>query len=339
MINEKLLQTFIDHHPQTTKGAALLFGQYAQRFGLQSIGDVYDTKAEFKRRYPGAITKARKSQGYPSVESLYKSAYADRVQKSYIPKILLFDIETAPMLAYVWKRWKENISLDQTVSEWFMICWSAKWLYSSEIMGDVLTSEEALAQDDTRIVKSLWELFNEADIVIAFNGLAFDVPKANTRFLAAGLNPPAPYHIVDPMKTLKKKFGFSSNKLDNLAMFFGIDTKLHTDFDLWKRCMQGDPEALSYMMEYNLKDTDILEEVFIKMLPWISNMPNISNIVEKDVCPFCGCEEPGIELDKLYYTGVNSYKLYRCPECGAIHRSRLPVKGFKPRASTVIDHR
>jgi hypothetical protein len=27
-------------------------------------------------------------------------------------KILLLDIETAPMKAYVWKRWKENISLD-----------------------------------------------------------------------------------------------------------------------------------------------------------------------------------------------------------------------------------
>lgn len=29
-----------------------------------------------------------------------------------LPKILIFDIETAPVKAYVWKTWKENISLD-----------------------------------------------------------------------------------------------------------------------------------------------------------------------------------------------------------------------------------
>ena len=45
------------------------------------------------------------------------------------PKILLFDVETAPMRAYVWGRWKQNISLNETISEWYMLCWSAKWLY------------------------------------------------------------------------------------------------------------------------------------------------------------------------------------------------------------------
>ena len=40
-----------------------------------------------------------------------------KIVEQYKPKILIFDIETAPMRAYVWKRWKENISLDQTISE------------------------------------------------------------------------------------------------------------------------------------------------------------------------------------------------------------------------------
>ena len=41
------------------------------------------------------------------------------------PKILIFDIETAPMQAFVWKRYKENVSLEQSISESYMICWSA----------------------------------------------------------------------------------------------------------------------------------------------------------------------------------------------------------------------
>ena len=84
------------------------------------------------------------------------------------PKILLFDVETAPMRAYVWGRWKQNISLNETISEWYILCWSAKWLYSNTIMYDKLTSEEAINQNDKRIVTNLWKLVDEADIVIAY---------------------------------------------------------------------------------------------------------------------------------------------------------------------------
>ena len=75
--------------------------------------------------------------------------------KKKFPKILILDIETSPLKAYVWKRWKENISLDQTISEWFMLCWSAKWLFSAETMSCSVTPEDALKEDDSRILKPL----------------------------------------------------------------------------------------------------------------------------------------------------------------------------------------
>lgn len=315
--------------------------------GVFSEQDVADTREEFLRMFPGLSSKLKHGQDYSmypvgkyaEAKPQYKPEYIEHVRRSYTPKVLVFDIETAPMTAYVWKRWKENISLDQTISEWFMLAWSAKWLYSTEIMGDVLTPAEALLQDDTRIVKHLWELVDEADIVIAFNGLNFDVPRMNTRFLACGLQPPKPYIVIDPMKTLKSRFGLSSNKLDLLAMLFGIETKLHTDFDLWKRCMMGDAEALEYMLKYNNKDVDILEEVYLRLRPWIVSHPNIANLVEKDVCPFCGTEEEGILLEgAYYYTGVNSYQLYRCPDCGAVYRSRKATHRFNPSSSTIVTH-
>ena len=76
------------------------------------------------------------------------------------PKILIFDIETSPMRAYVWNRWHTNIYLEQTISEWFCIAWSAKWLYSNEVIGEVVTSIEALKEDDSRIMKKLYELIS-----------------------------------------------------------------------------------------------------------------------------------------------------------------------------------
>src|SRR5690554_3159719 len=90
------------------------------------------------------------------------------------PKILIFDIETAPMKAFVWRRWKQNIYLDQTISEWFMISWAAKWLYDPHVMSGILTPEEIKKEDDTRIVRSIWQLIDEADIIIGHNCKKFD---------------------------------------------------------------------------------------------------------------------------------------------------------------------
>lgn len=248
--------------------------------------------------------------------------YKEGFEKKF-PKVLIFDIETSPMKAYVWKRWKENISLEQTISEWFMIAWSAKWLYGKTVMGEVLTPEEALNEDDSRIVKSLWELINQADVVVAHNGNAFDIPKMNSRFIIHGLPPTKPYFSVDTYRVAKRQFGFSSNKLDALAGYFGLAGKLDTDFDLWKRCLEGDAEALGYMLEYNKMDVKVLEEVYLKLLPWIKGHPNMNAFTDEEVvCTNCGSTEVELLEGEYYYTQVNKYQLLRCKHCGAIFRSR-----------------
>lgn len=234
-------------------------------------------------------------------------------------KILILDIETSPMKAYVWKRWKENISLDQTISEWFMISWSAKWLNSSDIMGEVLTSEEAINEDDFRIVKSLWILLDEADIVIAHNGSRFDIPKINSRFIINGFPPPKPYKQIDTLITAKKVFGFSSNKLDALATYFNIPNKIETDFELWKKSIEGDKEALSYMLKYNKQDVLILEKVYLKLRPWIYKHPNINTINGINKCPFCGSNSV-TKQDINVNLQVNTYSLYRCDTCNGFFR-------------------
>ena len=178
---------------------------------------------------------------------------------SNLPKILLLDIETSPLLAWVWSRWKQNIHLEQTVAEWFMLTWSAKWLLSNEMMSARLTGEEVLRQDDKRIVSELWKLINDCDIVIGHNAAAFDVPKISSRFIINGLTPPEPYKIIDTNLIAAKQFGFSSNKLDALAGYFGVVHKDDTDFQLWVDCLEGNEEALSYMETYNIKDVKILE--------------------------------------------------------------------------------
>lgn len=239
-----------------------------------------------------------------------------------LPKILIFDIETAPMAAFVWKRYKENVSLDQTISESFMLCWSAKWLYSEEVLGDCLTPEEARTEDDKRIVNSLYNLVTEADILVAYNGRNFDIPYMNQRFLHWMLPPYVPSHIVDPYETAKSVFRFSSNKMDAIATQLGLQNKIKTDFTLWKGCMIGNKECLDYMLKYNKQDVVVLEEIYCRFLPWIKNHPNVSNYLDnKNACVKCGSENLE-KLDRLFYTPSGQYELYRCKSCGAIFRGK-----------------
>jgi DNA polymerase elongation subunit (family B) len=244
-------------------------------------------------------------------------------EEKRLPKILIFDIETAPMQAFVWKRYKENISLDQTISESFMLCWSAKWLYDEVVLGDCLTQTEALTEDDLRITKSLYDLVNQADILVAYNGRNFDIPYMNQRFLVYGFPPYAPTHIVDPYETAKSVFRFSSNKMDHIATQLGLQNKLKTDFNLWKGCLLGDIKCLENMLTYNKQDVVVLEEIYCQMLPWIKNHPNISNYFDdKERCVKCGTDKILKLKNKFFYTHSGKYELYRCQECGAIFRGK-----------------
>ncbi len=236
-------------------------------------------------------------------------------------KILLLDIETAPVKAYVWRMWKENISPCQVISDWFMLSWSAKWLGESEIMSDALTGEEAILENDERIVFSIWQLLNEADILIHHNGIKFDEPRLKSRFIINGFPPTTPYKQIDTCKIAKQQFGFSSNKLDALATYFGIENKIETNFNLWKSCLDGDQEALNYMREYNEMDVLILEKVYLKLRPYIKGHVNIGLFEDKDnVCPHCGSDNLNIIENKYSYNNTTLTDIYRCNDCGAVSR-------------------
>lgn len=246
-------------------------------------------------------------------------------------KVLVFDIETAPLSSYVWGIWNQNIgtNMDMIQSEWFILTWSAKWLFSDEIISAKLTSQEAIEEDDSRIVKDLWDIVNEADVLIAHNGKKFDIKKINTRFLLNGLPKPLPYQVIDTLIHARKELSITSNKLDYLGKVLGVGKKVeHEGFSLWKKSVKGDSQALDKMSEYNNGDITLLEEVYLALRPYINPHPNFGFHVENNVesCPTCGSEDLQWNTDiGVYRTYVNEYQTCRCNSCGSISRSRKPI--------------
>jgi len=254
------------------------------------------------------------------------------------PKILVFDIETSPLKAYIFatRLWNTNVNEEQVLSQWFALCWSAKWLFDDKIISDRLTSKEAKREDDSRIVQSMWNLLNEADIVIAHNGDKFDVPNMNTRFIVNGLPPTSPYQTIDTCSIAKRQFGFSHNNLNALAKVFGFKVKIETNFELWKRCVDGEEKALQSMEIYNRRDVETLEEVYMKIRPWIHSHPNLGLYTEatEPICSNCGSRDI-TKTDKFYYTMTGKYELYLC-ECGAYIRVRTSSLSKEKRKNLLI---
>ena len=277
-----------------------IISQYTRT--MKSVRDICSEldSAGFMRTYKSVTRK---------IESMGWTRPTDLSDLTVLPKILLFDIETTPMPVWVWDFGKQYVPPTNLVKDndgnqkvWYVLSWAAKWLYDDNVISDIVSPEEAVSRDDSRVLSSIWKLLDEADIVIAHNGDRFDLRKLKARFLANNIMPPMPYKTVDTLKVARKEFALSSNKQDYITKLLGVQEKLDTDFQLWLDCMNGDTEALKRMERYNKHDVIGLEQMYLKLRPYITSHPNIAIMMEENVCSSCGSDSL-TSVGKYYYTG------------------------------------
>lgn len=245
------------------------------------------------------------------------------------PRILLFDLETAPSLGWVWAKWETNvIDFEQ---DWYLLCFAAKWLggkMETYALPDYRGYKKN-PENDRQLVEALWKLFDEADILIAHNGDRFDIRKANARFAYYKLPPPSPYKTVDTLKVARRYFDFTSNKLDDLGHYLGYGRKLpHTGFHLWKGCMTGDKKSWDLMKRYNRRDVDLLEQIYLHFRPWVKTHANLGMYSGDIVCPKCGSKN----LQRRGYS-INlttKYQRFQCQNCGGWSRDNNNLQKQKP---------
>lgn len=258
------------------------------------------------------------------LKTLAIDIHPNLMPKKVAPKVLIFDIETAPIEAFVWGLWDNNVALNQIKKDWFVLSWAAKWLHESKMMY-MDQSKVKDKSNDKELLKGIWELLNEADIVITQNGKNFDEKKLKARFILNKMKPPSSFKHIDICKITKRTFGFTSHKLEYMTnklctKYKKLKSKKFQGQDLWTECLKNNQSAWKEMELYNKYDVLSLEELYDIVIPWDNSINfNIYNDAIENVCK-CGSKK--FTTDDFYYTNLGKFQRYKCTNCGAESRDR-----------------
>lgn len=256
-------------------------------------------------------------------------------------RIATVDIETSPILAYVWSLWKQTVGVNQIHTDWTILGFSYKWLDEKKVYHHNTGGRGVRkVRDDRALLKLLWQFLDEADIIITQNGVSFDVKKINARFIELGMPPPSPYKVIDTKLEAQKIARFTSNRLAWLSEILTDtpkdDHKEFPGFELWTECLADNPKAWKAMAKYN--NTDILstEAVYLKLRPYMVGHPNVAAYNESiDVqCPACGSTD--LMRRGFALTQSGKYRRYRC-SCGKWARERYTGNSIAKRRSLLAN--
>lgn len=256
--------------------------------------------------------------------------------KRHLPKVLVLDIETAPIKSWVWGLWKNNVGLNQISSDWFILSYAAKYLGEDTIYYDDMRGKVD-TEDDTHLLDGLWKLLNDTDIVLTQNGVSFDIPKIKARMLLNGYMPFSPVKHIDTLQIAKKEFNLTSNKLEYMTDKLCTEHKKlkhsnYSGFDLWAGMMRDELGAFEECEVYNIEDILSLEELYHKLAPWHTKHVNF-NLYTEDEKHVCRCGSESVVEDGYAYTSVSKFRQYRCLDCGATTRGRKNLFSKEKRAS------
>lgn len=231
-------------------------------------------------------------------------------------RVLTLDIESKPLISAHWGLFKQNIGIGQIIDHGGLLCFAAKWYDSDEVL---FYSEWEHGYDT--MLQAAWVLLDQADVLVTYNGIRYDVKKLNWEFIQAGKPKPMPYRHVDLFKVNRAVADPPSRKLDYLAQRTLGDHKTpHAGMKLWMDVMDGDTEAQSLMEEYNRQDVALTEREFDRLRPWLTGVPHLGAIAGvHGSCPSCGSTK--LKRAGTAHANVATYKAYRCEDCGTPVRS------------------
>ena len=241
-------------------------------------------------------------------------------------RTIFWDLETSPLIVPVWGLWENNVDHTTILEETNILCACWKEPGTKAEIGS-LSVDPANPRNDKALCRALRAALEDADVIVAHNGDDFDLRVLNARLIYHGFDPLPPITTIDTKKVAKSKFRFVSNRLDYLGAYLGLGRKKKTNFKLWLDVLNGNQKALDYMVRYCKQDIKLLEKVYLKLRPFMTNHPNLRLGSGRPGCPNCG-KGPLIRQGTRR-TRQSLYVRYQCKACGAWPKSMELVERTK----------
>lgn len=233
-------------------------------------------------------------------------------------KRLFFDIETSPNIGLFWQAgYKQKIDYNNIITERSVICICYKWEEEKEVSW--LTWDRK--KNDKAMLQKFVQVSNTANELVGHNGDKFDLPWIRTRCLFHQIEMMPNYVTIDTLKISRQKFRFNSNRLNYIAQYLGIGSKIKTEFDLWKQVLlENDRKALERMVKYCQEDVRLLEKVYTKLKGHYPHKTHYGVVFGQDrgSCPECGSEDL-VKVNRRVMASGRVQIQMRCKTCGKMH--------------------
>lgn len=229
-------------------------------------------------------------------------------------RLLSIDIENSPHKVWTYQLWGPRVYIapDMVIEPSRIMCFAAKWIGENSEPMFFSTYHNGYGG----MIAAAWDLLNEADGLVHFNGERFDDPKIKKELLVAGYDPPSPYKNIDLYTVVKRQFDFPHKRLDEVCKALGLGGKIGSHKANWKQCLEDDPEAWERMREYNIQDVVLNEQLFNILKPWIGGSTIPSVALDNGMKLACRCGSTMLTKEGFRQTLKGKYQRYRCSTCG-----------------------
>lgn len=171
--------------------------------------------------------------------------------------------------------------------------------------------------DDRGLIQAFMEIIGQADLIVTYNGLNFDVKYLKSKLLKYRLPPFPPRSVlphVDLYFTVKENMAITRKSLANVSNFLELKaTKTPVTGNQWMLATAGDRKALKYVVDHCIADVELLEEAYDRLRALVATHPRVNGW---GPCRTCGAEK--MQSRGYSITGQKHRKRkLQCQSCGA----------------------
>ena len=250
------------------------------------------------------------------------------------PKILFYDIETTPLLAWVWSTGEQYIGHHQLHKDrnmWDIIC--ITYCYNDGKPAKHIDFDYN-KQDSKKLIQEFDKLVADADIVIGKNNKRFDDKMVNAIRMFHDLPCDASWirYTGDLEKQMRKHFRLPSQSLDYISNKLGFGGKIPMVMQDWIDIVTRHPErglkAFKKMIKYGKKDILDTRNLWNYLEKHFEPILHVGLLQDDEAlrCRACGSEK--LHYHDMRGTGLTMYYRYNCQDCGFRNKttSKAPKK-------------